>query len=71
MRIGPLGIWELLMLFIAFGLPLWAIIVAATKQSLSTVVRVLLIGIAVLAPFIGPVAVLIAVPILGRRQAAL
>ncbi len=71
MRIGPLGIRELLMLFIAFGLPLWAIIVAATKQSLSTVVRMLLIGIAVLAPRIGPVAVLIAVPILGKRRAAL
>ena len=71
MKIGPLGIWELLTLFVVIGLPLWAIIVAATKQSLSTVVRVLLIGIAVLAPLLGPVAVLIAVPILSRRQAAL
>ena len=71
MRIGPLGIWELVTLFVVIGLPLWAIIVAATKQSLSTVARVLLIGIAVLAPLIGPIAVLIAVPILGRRQAAL
>ena len=71
MRIGPPGIWELVTLFVVIGLPLWAIIVAATKQCLSTVARVLLIGIAVLAPLIGPVAVLIAVPILGRRQAAL
>ncbi len=69
MKLGPLGIPELLLLFVTFGLPLWAIIVVATRQSLSTVVRVLLIGIAVVAPVVGPLGVLVATPLLIRRSA--
>ena len=68
MKIGPLGLWELLMLFLVFGLPLWAIILAATRQGLSQVARILLVGIAVVAPVVGPLGVIIATPLLTRRR---
>jgi hypothetical protein len=69
LKIGPIGVWELLLLFVTVGLPLWAIIAAARNVHLSVTARILLIGIAVLAPVIGPIAVLIAIPMLAKRQA--
>ncbi len=70
MRIGPLGLWEILILLATFGLPLWAVITVATNKGLTTLARVLLVGIAVLAPIIGPIAVLISTPILAKRREA-
>ncbi len=70
MKLGPLGIWEILILLLAFGLPLWAIVTVAQKEGLTSLIRVLLIGIAVLAPIIGPIAVLILTPILANRKEA-
>ena len=70
MKLGPLGIWEILILLLAFGLPLWAIVTVAQKEGLTSLIRVLLIGIAVLAPIIGPIAVLILTPILANRTEA-
>lgn len=69
MKVGPLGLWELLLLFIAFGLPLWAVIAAAMKRRLTVTARILLIGIAVLAPLVGSIGVLTPLPLLEKRQA--
>ncbi len=70
MRFGPLGIWEFLFLLLVIGLPLWAVFTVARKDGLTSLIRVLLIGVAVLAPIVGPIAVLILTPILANRKEA-
>ena len=70
MRFGFFGFWEILILLLAFVLPLWAAVTVAQKDGLTTLVRVLLIGIAAMAPIIGPIAVLILTPTLPKRTEA-
>jgi len=65
MRFGPLGLWEILLLLIVVGLPLWAIIATLTGSDLTLRVRILMIVLAVFAPVIGPIIVLVLV----RREA--
>lgn len=61
MRFGPLGLWEILLLLIAFSLPLWAIIATLTGSNLSLFTRILMILLAVFVPVIGPIIVLVLV----------
>jgi hypothetical protein len=65
MRFGQLGLWEILLLLIVVGLPLWAIIATLTAINFTLRVRILMILLAVFAPVIGPIIVLVLV----RREA--
>jgi hypothetical protein len=65
MGFGQLGLWEILLLLIVVGPPLWAIIATLTAINLTLLTRILMIVLAVFAPVIGPIIVLVLV----RREA--
>lgn len=47
---------------VSFALTLWAAVVTAGQRQLGVLERVLLVAIAVFAPFVGPVVVLVVAP---------
>lgn len=57
MRFGPLGLWEILLLLIVIGLPLWAIVATLRGDNLTLHVRILMMLLAVFVPVIGPIVV--------------
>lgn len=54
------------LVLLSFALTLWAATVAANQRRLGVLERLLLIGIAVFAPFVGPTVVLIVAPRLAH-----
>lgn len=68
MRVGPIASWELLILLIAFALPVWATILAIRHPGHSTTNRLLFLLLIWLVPFFGPLAALFLLRSTGADQ---